>query len=117
MWIVSIKALVIVLMKSVSINFGGMRVDHELAKTFIECLEESGKDCEFFMYEGYVGRGLSRKPTTGIVIDSLTRLIEVALEFPDRFILEDFDETGFLECKFDVPSFNIDSLGLQTIVY
>lgn len=72
------------------------------------CIMEHGNgDCE--IYEGYSGRGMFGKTTYGITCDSISSFISscinAAIQEPE--IMGDFTDEPF----------NIDSLGLDVIVY
>jgi hypothetical protein len=82
----------------------------ELAKQLTEMLQE--EDYDATLREDYVARGCFRRTTAGIVCDGIGNLLAMVISRADELV----DAEG--EPLFDVPTkIQIDSMGLQTIVY
>ena len=88
---------------------------YEIAKLIVEAAEQAGLD-GVTLYDGYSGRGMFGKTTTGIVTEQHTSIFEVlgavislALYEPELF--GEIDPCEFGECA------RSDNMGLGMIYY
>ena len=87
----------------------------EFAKAIVEVLEDEGVEVE--LREGYSGRGMYGRMTTGIVIDNPMKIMLAIMNAPEVFFNTN-DDGEWIDSVFDVPPcLNFDSMGLKTIVY
>ena len=87
-------------------------MEKELAEKLVELLNDEGDEAE--VYEGYSGRGMYGKSTTGVTCSSLALLLAVVINRADEFCEE---KEGWPEPKFSTTEFSYDSMGRDTIIY
>ncbi len=85
-------------------------MERSLAEALVEACDQAGIEAK--VYEGYSGRGMYGRETTGISLEgNFTDLTSAVINQPDLFVNEDGNP------KFEVDGFRTDSLGMGTIVY
>jgi hypothetical protein len=95
-------------------------MEKELAEKIVELMEDAGKETR--MVFNYSGRGMYKKSTAGVVCDSIADLLATVINNADQFCTSPWDEGDDFddfepEPLFSADRFNIDSMGLSTIVY
>ena len=86
-------------------------MEKRVAEFLVDLLESSGKEAR--LYEGYSGRGMYGKTTTGVVLESFSDLAESMWENSHR-IAHAIDSGDLPEC---IDGFAKDSMGYDTIIY
>lgn len=86
-------------------------MEKRVAEFLVELLEDGGKEAS--LYEGYSGRGMYGKETTGVVLGSFSDLVEAMWAGAPR--LAEAIERGDLPEYID--GFAKDSMGYDTIIY
>ena len=79
-------------------------MDKEIAKVIVKACHANGYEAE--IYEGYSGRGMYGKETTGVTANSKSELIESIINDSELF-----DGLSF------VGGLRHDSLGLGIVIY
>ena len=87
-----------------------------IAEAIVEAMEEQGYEAS--VREGYSGRGMFGKETTGIVTDSVGTVIQAILSdlLEESSIIRQVAEENDIS-PFDIDHISIDSMGLNTIIY
>lgn len=88
-------------------------MDKELAEKLVEMLNNEGDEAE--VYEGYSGRGMYGKTTTGVVCDGLGLLLTICICRADELVVNDAE--NYPSPMFSPTEFSTDSMGQDTIIY
>lgn len=87
-----------------------------IAEAIVEAMEEQGHEAS--VREGYSGRGMFGKETTGIVADSVGTVMRAILSdvLEESSIIRQVAEENDIS-PLDIDGISIDSMGLDTIIY
>jgi hypothetical protein len=87
-------------------------MEKDLAEKLVEMLNDEGDEAA--VYEGYSGRGMYGKTTTGVVCSNFGMLLAVCICHADELV---DDTDGLAEVLFSPTEFSTDSMGTDLIIY
>ena len=87
---------------------------HQAMEKMLDECDVNSNDFKSEILSGYSGRGMYRKETYALKINSFSSLLQALMTFPE--LLYDDDNDPISQCK-AISKFRTDELGLSTVIY